>query len=69
MRIREKLGTGVVGVVSPLLGAKVSLSTVEAWLRVTSLVVGIGVGLVTILMLLRPWWQERQAKRLRPWDN
>jgi 4-amino-4-deoxy-L-arabinose transferase-like glycosyltransferase len=69
MSMKEKMFRGSVGVISPLLGASVSLSAVEAWLRVTSLAVGIAVGVVTILMLLRPWWKERQERLRRPWER
>lgn len=44
---------GVVGVSSVTLGSIISHADIEYWLRVTSLVVGIAVGLVTIWSITR----------------
>ena len=53
MNHKETISRGVIGFISPLLGAGVSLSNVEMWLRVGSLVIGIAVGIMTIISLLK----------------
>ena len=51
---REIVRNGVLGVIGTGTGTTVSmLAEVEAWLRVTSLVVGIIVGVVTICSIVR----------------
>lgn len=50
---KELLVKGIVGVISPMIGAGVSLTEVEAWLRIASLVVGIGVGVVSLVSIWR----------------
>lgn len=47
---------GLFGVVAPVSGLTVSvLAQVEAWLRIGSLLVGISVGIVTLLSIIRGW--------------
>lgn len=71
--MKETAAKGVAGGMCPILGAvpsvanKLHMADVEAWLRITSLLVGIAVGLVTIFMMLRPWLKERANRR--PWDE
>lgn len=53
---------GAIGVVSPFIGAGVSVLTeVEAWLRIGSLLVGMSVGVATLYSI----WvkRDRQQKR------
>lgn len=45
---------GITGVVTPLCGLVVSaLPSVEAWLRITSLAIGIAVGVATLISILK----------------
>jgi hypothetical protein len=52
--MRELYLKALVGVVAPAGGTTVSMiAQVESWLRVTSLVVGIAVGLATLISIIR----------------
>jgi hypothetical protein len=44
---------GTLGTGAPLLGVVVSLSQVEAWLRITSLVIGCAVGIASFISIVR----------------
>lgn len=51
---KDTLIPGMLGILFPAGGITVSiLPTVEAWLRVTSLAVGITVGIVSLIKLLK----------------
>ncbi len=51
---KEVVMRGIIGVVFPAGGITVSvLPTVEAWLRVSSLAVGLTVGLITLIKLFK----------------
>jgi hypothetical protein len=49
----KDLSHGIIGTAMPAVGVGVSLSTLETWLRITSLLVGIAVGGVTLRKLLK----------------
>ena len=52
--MKETVVRGIIGVVAPVGGAVISaLQSIEAWLRVGSLLVGITVGIVTIWSLIK----------------
>ena len=53
--MRSDLIKGIVGVSSVALGSAVSLQTVEVWLRIASLVVGLVVGILSAVSILRKW--------------
>ena len=54
MTMKETLVKGIIGVAAPVGGAVISaLQSIEAWLRVGSLCVGITVGIVTIWSLIK----------------
>ena len=44
---------GSVGVITPLISVAISLTSVVAWLQIASLSVGIVVGVLTIVALIR----------------
>jgi ABC-type nickel/cobalt efflux system permease component RcnA len=51
----------MVGMAAPILGFLIStLTEVEAWLRVISLLIGITVGLVT---LCQKWWGRKRRQQ------
>lgn len=49
----ETVWKGLLGVGGTLTGVGVSLAQVEAWLRVSSLAVGIAVGIATFISIVR----------------
>jgi len=58
--LHEAKGTiirGIIGIAGPIGGWTVSVQNVEAWMRVTSLAVGIVVGLLSIISIIRKWRQ------------
>lgn len=58
--MRETLAKGIVGIAAPISGAAVSISDhVETWLRISSLVVGIAVGIVSLYYLINPRKQKQ----------
>lgn len=67
--MKETAIKGTVGTVAAIGAAVVKIESLEAILRVGSLVVGIIVGLITIYSLLsRMWREEQERKNQRPWD-
>ena len=56
---QQTLFKGLLGVAGTLGSAAVSMvSNLEQWLRITSLVVGIVVGLVTIISIVKNGWRK-----------
>ncbi len=56
----------IIGVIGPTMGYTISLSTVEVWLRILSLLVGILVGClsaVSIGLSIRRKWLEKNAHK------
>jgi len=54
--MKETMGKGILGVAAPVAGAVISrLAEWEAWLRVASLLVGITVGVLTGISIVRNW--------------
>lgn len=53
--MRHDFIKGVVGVTSVTIGSVVSLQSVEVWLRIASLTVGLIVGILSALSILRKW--------------
>lgn len=51
--MKHDMVKGFVGVSFPAFGAAVSLSQVEAWLRIASLVVGLAVGIASFISIVR----------------
>lgn len=52
--MRHTVTQGTVGLCSPIVGTLISLMPqIEAWLRITSLVVGIGVGVASFVSIIR----------------
>lgn len=49
------IGKGLVGSGASLLGVIASLSDLEAHLRITSLLIGICVGLLTAISIIKKW--------------
>ncbi len=43
---------GAVGISSVTLGSVISLQNIEIWLRITSLLIGIAVGVATLLSII-----------------
>lgn len=45
--MRDTIHKGIIGVIAPTTGYAISVSTVEIWLRIGSLVIGIIVGILS----------------------
>lgn len=52
----------IAGVSFPTFGIVVSLSALEQWLRILSLVVGIAVGIVSFASLIKHWRDNKKDK-------
>lgn len=50
---------GIIGTVTSFASIAVSLSDVEAWLRVLSLCIGCAVGIATFISIVRKWKQNK----------
>lgn len=57
--MRADLIKGAVGIGGVSLGGIVSLNTVQAWLQITSLVVGIAVGVASLISIVKKWPREK----------
>lgn len=53
LTVKNEMVKGFVGVTSTGLGAAISLSNVEQWLRIASLVLGCLVGLASLVSILK----------------
>lgn len=53
--VRNDLLKGLIGTGSVALSRVVSTANMESWLRITSLVVGIAVGMATFWAIVRKW--------------
>lgn len=63
--MKETIQKGILGVVAPTAGYAVSVSAVEAWLRIGSLAVGIAVGVlsaVSISLTIRRKWRQNRLE-------
>ena len=63
--MRDTIHKLIVGVAGPTAGCAISISTVETWLRVLSLVVGITVGVlsaISIALSIQRKWKMRLKK-------
>lgn len=63
--MRNTAAIGTISGAAQALAMAVSLSGVEAWMRVASLAVGIAVGILTGMVMWKRWKQ----KQIREWDD
>jgi len=63
--MKDIISKGILGVAAPTIGVTISMSTVELWLRIFSLLVGLLVGIlsaVSIGLSIRRKWREQNGK-------
>jgi uncharacterized membrane protein YfcA len=58
--VKSVLPTGTIGFVASMLGAFVTLTSLEQWLRYASVVVGLLVGAVTLWDVISTVWRRRR---------
>lgn len=62
LTVKDPFQKGFLGVAATTTGEIVSrIDTLEAWLRITSLIVGIAVGVITFIAILRNLRNKRSA--------